>query len=46
MSKILIFRPNTEKIIYLIDGPFSNPHDINIISPSKMSFINNNIIKH
>ncbi len=45
MSKILVFRPSTGKIIDLIDGPFSNPHDINILSPSKISFINNNTFR-
>ena len=40
---IILYRPSTNKIISSITGPFSNQHDVDIISDKEISIFNNNI---
>lgn len=42
-SMILLYRPSTNKIIRIIQGPFFNQHDIDILSDSTISMFNNNV---
>ena len=42
LSSILHYRPNSNKIINIISGPFSHQHDVNIISNKEISLFNNN----
>ena len=42
LSAIIHYRPDTNKIINYIKGPFYMQHDINIIDSSKISIFNNN----
>ena len=41
-SVILLYRPSTNKIIKIIQGPFINQHDVDILSDSTISIFNNN----
>ena len=41
-SLIIHYRPYENKVIDLIIGPYSNQHDINIISSKEISIFNNN----
>ncbi|MEM1002187.1 MAG: arylsulfotransferase family protein, partial [Bacteroidota bacterium] len=41
-SALVLYRPSTNKIIRLIQGPFFNQHDIDILSDSTISLFNNN----
>lgn len=41
-SMIILYRPNTNKIINIITGPFSMQHCISIISENEISLFNNN----
>ena len=41
-SAILHYRPSTNKIINFIKGPFSQQHDVDIISDEEISIFNNN----
>lgn len=41
-SLILLYRPETNKIIRLLYGPFLNQHDVDIYSENEISFFNNN----
>ena len=41
-SSIVHYRPNENKVINYITGPFSQQHDIDIISDSEISIFNNN----
>ena len=43
-SIIIQFRPETNKIIRIIDGPYYRQHDIDIIDDSKISIFNNNLL--
>lgn len=42
-SALLLYRPSTNKLIRLIQGPFFNQHDVDILSDSTISLFNNNI---
>ena len=42
-NMIILYRPSTNKIISSITGPFSNQHDVDIISDKEISIFNNNI---
>ena len=42
-NMIILYRPSTNKIISSITGPFSNQHDIDIISDKEISIFNNNV---
>ena len=41
-SMIVLFRPTTNKILNVIQGPFNMQHDIDIISDEEIMFFNNN----
>ncbi len=41
-SVIFLFRPSTNEIVWLRQGPFSNQHDIEILNEKQISFFNNN----
>ena len=41
-SSIIHYRPNTNKVISYISGPFSEQHDVDIISNKEISIFNNN----
>lgn len=41
-SLILLYRPSTNKVIRVIQGPFYNQHDVDIQSDSTISLFNNN----
>ena len=41
-SSIVLNRPSTNKIIYYLTGPFSQQHDVDIISDKEISIFNNN----
>jgi len=41
-SAIMHYRPDTNKVINYITGPFAQPHDVDIISDKEISIFNNN----
>ena len=41
-SAIIHYRPNTNKVINYITGPFAEQHDVDIISNSEISIFDNN----
>jgi len=41
-SAIIHYRPSTNKVINYITGPFSQQHDVDIISDNEISIFNNN----
>ncbi len=41
-SVILVFRPSTNAILHLLQGPFLNQHDVDIISDEEIAIFNNN----
>ena len=41
-SAIIHYRPSTNKVINFITGPFSQQHDVDIISDKEISIFNNN----
>ena len=41
-SLVIHFRPGNNKIIRLINGPFLNQHDVDVISDSEIAIFNNN----
>ncbi|PWI30621.1 hypothetical protein DI383_04000 [Flavobacteriaceae bacterium LYZ1037] len=43
-SLVVQFRPLTNKVIKVIEGPFTFQHDIDIISPNSIAILNNNTI--
>ncbi|MBT8196771.1 MAG: arylsulfotransferase family protein [Bacteroidia bacterium] len=42
-SLILLYRPETNKIIHFLSGPFLNQHDVDIYSENEISLFNNNV---
>ena len=42
-SMIVVFRPSTNEVIKIIQGPFFNQHDVDILSDSTISIFNNNV---
>jgi len=42
-SLIILYRPETNKILRLIQGPFLNQHDVDIFSGTKISLFDNNV---
>ena len=42
LSAIIHYRPETNKVINFIKGPFYMQHDVNIIDDRKISIFNNN----
>ena len=43
LSMIILYRPEENKIIDIIQGPFLNQHDVDIISDHEISIFNNNL---
>lgn len=43
-SLIIQYRPKTNKIVKVIEGPFLFQHDVDIIAPNKIAILNNNTI--
>lgn len=43
-SVVIQYRPKSNKVIRIIDGPFINQHDVDIISEDEISLFNNNVI--
>ena len=42
-NMIILYRPETNEIIRVITGPFTNQHDVDILSDDEISIFNNNI---
>lgn len=42
-SAIIHYRPETDSLINILQGPFTNQHDVDIISESKIALFNNNM---
>lgn len=42
LNAIIHYRPNDNRVINFIQGPFYQQHDVDIISPSEISIFNNN----
>jgi hypothetical protein len=42
ISTVLLYRPTTNTIIDVIEGPFQSQHDVDIINDSTISIFNNN----
>mgnify|MGYP001572723380 CR=1 FL=1 len=42
ISCLMHYRPNTNKVIEIIEGPFYSQHDVDILSDSTISLFNNN----
>ena len=42
-SIIFLYRPETNKVIHMLYGPFLNQHDVDIISDKEVSIFNNNL---
>lgn len=43
LTSIVQYRPSTNKVIWLTQGPFLNQHDVDIISDKEISIFNNNM---
>ena len=43
LSMIILYRPEENRIIDIIQGPFFNQHDVDIISDYEISIFNNNL---
>lgn len=43
-SVVVQFRPSTNKVVKVIEGPFTFQHDVDIISPNSIAILNNNSI--
>lgn len=42
LSLVIHYRPSTNKVIDIIEGPFSSQHDVDILNDSTLVFFNNN----
>jgi len=43
-SLVIQYRPKTNKVIKVLEGPFTFQHDVDIISPNSIAILNNNSI--
>lgn len=43
LSTLALYRPSTNTIVWLSQGPFLNQHDVDIISENEISVFNNNM---
>ena len=41
---IILYRPETNKIIKIIEGGFSQQHDVDILDDKTISIYNNNVL--
>ena len=46
LSMIMQFRPSTNNVVRIIEGPFLFQHDVDIISNNSIALLNNNTIAH
>jgi len=44
LSLIIHYRPSSNEVLNLIEGPFSGQHDVDILNDSIISIFNNNVI--
>lgn len=44
LNMIILYRPETNKIIKIIEGGFLNQHDVNILDDKTISIYNNNVL--
>ncbi len=44
LSVIVQFRPSTDKVVRVIQGPFTFQHDVDIISDNSIALLNNNTV--
>jgi hypothetical protein len=44
LSAVIQFRPNTNKVVRVIEGPFTFQHDVDIISNNSIAILNNNTV--
>lgn len=44
-STVFLYRPHTNKIIWLKTGPWLNQHDVNFVGHSKISVYGNNVVR-
>ncbi len=42
LNMIILYRPSSNKIIKIIEGPFINQHDVDIVNENTISIFNNN----
>jgi len=45
LSTVFLYRPSTNKIIWLKSGPWFNQHDVDFVSDHQISIFGNNIIR-
>jgi hypothetical protein len=45
LSTVFLFRPSTEKIIWLKQGPWQNQHDVDFVNTKEISIFGNDIIR-
>lgn len=45
-STVLLYRPSSNKIVWLKTGPWLNQHDANFVDESRISIFGNNIIRN
>lgn len=45
-STIFLYRPSTNKVLWLKTGPWMNQHDVNFIDSTRITVINNYTIRH
>jgi hypothetical protein len=44
LSTVFLYRPDTDKVIWLKTGPWMNQHDVNFIEPTSISVFGNDVI--
>ena len=44
LSMIILYRPQENKIIKILEGPFANQHDVDILNDEEISIFNNNVL--
>jgi hypothetical protein len=45
-STLLLYRPSTNKVIWLQTGPWMNQHDISIIDSARIGVLNNSVVRN
>lgn len=45
LSKVILYRPSENKIIWQSDGHISGQHDVDILDDSRISIFNNNMVR-
>jgi len=44
LSMVILYRPQENKIIKILEGPFANQHDVDILNDEEISIFNNNVL--